>query len=65
MAVKRRLESILQELLRPIRERRAAYARDPEYVLDLLRTGTTKAKAVTQATLDEVRSGLGLFSLDG
>ena len=65
MAVKRRLESILQELLAPIRERRSAYARDPEYALDLLRTGTTKAKAVTQATLNEVRSGLGLFLLDG
>ncbi len=65
VAVKRRLDSILQELLAPIRERRAAYARDPGYVLDLLRAGTAKAKAVTQATLDEVRSGLGLFSLDG
>lgn len=63
MVVKRRLEIILQELLAPIRERRAAYARDPEYVLDLLREGTGRAKAITQATLDEVRSGLGLFLL--
>ncbi len=64
MAVKRRLEAILQELLAPIRERRAAYARDMTYVLDILRTGTSKARAVTQVTLDEVRSGLGLFQLD-
>ncbi|HET6161802.1 MAG TPA: tryptophan--tRNA ligase [Dongiaceae bacterium] len=64
MAVKRRLESILQELVAPIRERRAAYARDSGYVLDLLRAGTRKANALTRATLDEVRSGLGLFSLD-
>jgi tryptophanyl-tRNA synthetase len=65
MAVKRRLEAILQELLAPIRERRSAYARDMTYVLDILRTGTSKARAVTQVTLDEVRSGLGLFQLDG
>jgi tryptophanyl-tRNA synthetase len=65
MAVKRRLEAILQELLAPIRERRAAYARDMTYVLDILRTGTSKARAVAQVTLDEVRSGLGLFQLDG
>ena len=63
MAVKRRLEIILQELLAPIRERRAVYARDPAYVLELLRTGTRKARAITHATLEEVRSGLGLFLL--
>lgn len=65
VAVKRRLETVLQELLAPIRERRAAYAGDPGYVIDLLRRGTDEAKAVSQATLDEVRSGLGLFSFDG
>ena len=65
VAVKRRLESVLQELLAPIRERRAAYASDPGYVIDLLRSGTVEAKAVSQATLDEVRLGLGLFSFDG
>jgi tryptophanyl-tRNA synthetase len=64
MAVKRRLEAILQGLLAPIRERRAVYARRPEYVLDLLRDGTKKARAITQSTLLELRSGLGLFKLD-
>jgi tryptophanyl-tRNA synthetase len=64
MAVKQRLETILQDLLAPIRNRRAAYARDPEYVLDVLREGTRRAQAITEATLQEVRSGLGLFRLD-
>lgn len=64
IAVKQRLEAILQELLAPIRERRAAYARDPAYVMDVLREGTTKARAVTATTLEELRSGLGLFRLD-
>jgi tryptophanyl-tRNA synthetase len=64
VAVKRRLEAILQGLLAPIRERRAAYARKPEYVLDVLREGTKTAQAITQSTLAELRWGLGLFSLD-
>jgi len=64
MTVKRRLEAILQGLLAPIRERRAAYAGKPGYVLDVLQEGTKKARAVTQSTLVELRSGLGLFTLD-
>lgn len=61
MALKRRLEEILQALLGPIRERRAALAREPGYVLAVLRDGTQKAQARTEATLAEVRDALGLF----
>lgn len=64
MIVKRRLEDILQTLIAPIRERRAALARDPGYILDLLRVGTGKARDITQATLDEVRGALGLFAFE-
>jgi len=60
-AVKQRLEAVLEELLAPIRERRAAFARDPDIVLDVLRDGTHEAGAVTAATLEEVREGLGIF----
>jgi tryptophanyl-tRNA synthetase len=60
--VKRHLEDVLQALLAPIRERRARYAADPAYVMDVLRRGTSEARALTQATLEEVRDGLGLFS---
>jgi tryptophanyl-tRNA synthetase len=62
--VKRRLEDILQTLLAPIRARRAALAQDMGYVLEVLRAGTLHARDRTQATLDELRSGLGLFCLD-
>jgi len=65
IAVKRRLDHILQALLAPIRERRAVLARDPDYVRDVLRQGTSKARQLTQATLDEVRDALGLFRLGG
>jgi tryptophanyl-tRNA synthetase len=61
VALKRRLEDVLQGLMAPIRERRSALARDPGYVLDLLHVGTLRARAKTQATLDEVRAALGLF----
>lgn len=63
MVVKRRLDGVLQNLLAPIRERRAALARDPDYVLDVLKTGTQTAQQLTQATLDELRDALGLFRL--
>ncbi|AXK81927.1 tryptophan--tRNA ligase [Pseudolabrys taiwanensis] len=63
MAVKARLEVLLQDLLAPIRQRRAALARDPDFVFDVLRDGTRTARAITQATLEEVREGLGLFEL--
>jgi len=65
VTVKRRLEDVLQELLKPIRERREAVSNDLGYVLDVLRSGTSKARAITQATFDELRDGLGLFSLGG
>ena len=41
-AVKQRLETVLENLLAPIRERRAECARYPDYVLDILREGTSK-----------------------
>ncbi len=64
VAVKRRLDDVLQALLAPIRERRAALARDPGHVLRVLRAGTLQARERTQATLDEIRHALGLFVFD-
>ena len=34
-------------------------AKDPDYIMDILKTGTEKY--YTQATLDEVKTGLGVF----
>jgi len=63
MVLKRRLEDILQARIAPIRTRREALAREPGYVLDVLREGTVRARGVAQATLDKVRTALGMFSL--
>ena len=59
--VKKRLEAVLKELIAPIRERREELAKDPDYIMDVLRQGTDKCRIITQQTLDEVKDGLGLF----
>ncbi len=59
--VKKRLEGILKELIGPIRERRAELQKDPDYIMDVLRQGTQKCQVITQQTLDEIKSGLGMF----
>ncbi|SFF14508.1 tryptophanyl-tRNA synthetase [Sulfitobacter brevis] len=61
--IKARLDDILQDLIAPIRSRRAELAQDPGYVLDVIRTGTAKAREVTEATKHEVMRELGLFRL--
>jgi tryptophanyl-tRNA synthetase len=61
MALKRRLEGVLEALVAPIRARRAELARDRGYVMDVLRAGSERAGATTEAVLRDVR---GAFALD-
>jgi tryptophanyl-tRNA synthetase len=61
--VKRRLTDVLQALLAPIRERRRALARDPGYILQIVKRGTALGRETTDATLRDVRAALGLFAL--
>jgi tryptophanyl-tRNA synthetase len=61
--VKKRLNDVLQSLLQPIRERREKIVRDPGYLLQIVSDGTDRARVRTDATLRDVRSSLGLFSL--
>ena len=58
--VKKRLDTVLQEMLAPIRERREHYAQDKGQVLQMLKEGTMKAREVAAGTMDEVRRALGL-----
>ncbi|EPL3221385.1 tryptophan--tRNA ligase, partial [Acinetobacter baumannii] len=46
--VKKRLEGVLKELITPIRERREELAKDPDYIMDVLRQGTDKCRIITQ-----------------
>ena len=62
-ALKRRLETVLDALLAPIRSRRAQYARDPGEVLRMIAAGTATARQHAAATLDEIRGLFGLGTL--
>ena len=62
--VKKRLEDVLQAFLAPIRDSRRALARDPGYVLQVVKRGTTRGREITDATLRDVRAALGLFILN-
>lgn len=57
---KNELETCLQTLLAPIRERRATFIQDKGMLLELLRQGSERAHHLTQQTLHEVKRGLGL-----
>jgi tryptophanyl-tRNA synthetase len=61
VALKRRLIGILQATVAPIRERRAELSRDRDFVMDVLRSGTAKAREKTKRTKEAVMDGLGLF----
>ena len=52
---KRKLIDVLVHVTEPMRERRKCYAGDPAQVLAILKTGTEKAKAITNETLKHVK----------
>jgi tryptophanyl-tRNA synthetase len=55
-ALKETVTAAVNELLAPVRARRAELARDPGYIRQVLRDGCERASAVADATLDEVRA---------
>lgn len=57
---KNELEACLQELIAPMRERRATYIQDKGMLMQILQQGSERAHEVTQTTLREVKRGLGL-----
>ena len=60
MVVKKYLIDVLQNLLEPMRQRRAEYAKNPQDVMKTLREGTDKARAVAAQTLHEVKEAMKL-----
>lgn len=58
--VKKILNLIIQDQLEPIRNRRKEYEKDKAYVFDMLQKGTQKAIEVSNKTLQEVRSAIGV-----
>ena len=58
VAVKKYLIEVLDEILKPIRERRAELAKNPEKVYEILRAGNEKARLQTSKTLAEVKRAM-------
>ncbi len=58
--VKKFLNDVMQETLRPIRTRREELEKDPQAVMNILRVGTEYARQVAAETLARVKSSMGL-----
>lgn len=56
--IKKFLYEVLEEELKPIRERREELAKNPEYVYQVLRGGTRKAREKATETLKEVKKAM-------
>jgi tryptophanyl-tRNA synthetase len=55
VALKNRLDEVLQAVLEPIRSRRAQFARDPAAVLAIIRSGSERAHDTAASVLSDVR----------
>jgi tryptophanyl-tRNA synthetase len=56
--VKQRLYEALEKFLAPIRDRRNHYRQNPKQVYEIILEGTSKGRAVAQATMEEVRDAM-------
>jgi tryptophanyl-tRNA synthetase len=59
---KGRLAEVINEFFRPMRERRAKLAQDPDLVTKIIQDGNRKARTVARQTLREVREIMGMPS---
>ena len=59
-ALKAEVTAAVNDLLAPVRARRAEYARDLGYVRQVLRDGNERANEVAAVTLGEVRTAMGM-----
>lgn len=58
--LKKRLITVLNDFLEPIRQRRTHYQQDIPAVMQILKDGTDKARATAGATLSEVKKAIGI-----
>ena len=61
--IKQELGAAINEMLEPMRERRAKHEGDDDYIIDILKSGTAKANAIGEETLAMAKdaAGLGFF----
>lgn len=60
MKIKRFLNNIIQELLEPIRERRKELEQNPQYIFDVLREGTIRARVAAKENLIKLKTSMGI-----
>lgn len=58
VVIKKRLISILEDFINPIRTKREELAKNPNLVMKILEEGTVKAQAVAKETMAEVKKAL-------
>lgn len=58
LVIKKRLIRILEDLIKPIRDRRRELANNPEFVLKILEEGTKRARQIAQETMREVKKAI-------
>lgn len=58
--LKRRLIDVLDALIKPMRERRAQFAQDPQAVMKIALEGSEKVREIAARTMDEVRQVMHL-----
>lgn len=58
--IKRYLNDVLQAHLKPIRERREEFEKNPDHVMALLKQGSENAERIAANTLDEVKEAMGI-----
>ena len=58
--IKKFLNNILQDLLKPIRAKREDFEKNKEYLYKILKEGTEKANMVAMKTLEEVKEAMGI-----
>ena len=60
VTVKKYLNEVLQEFLRPIREKRATFEPNQDYLKTILKAGTDKTQAIGERTLKQVKTAIGI-----
>ncbi|WP_124057392.1 tryptophan--tRNA ligase [Vaginisenegalia massiliensis] len=58
--LKRLLNDVLQEELRPIRQRRLEFAKDPAQVMKMLEEGGRRARQTAAVTLSQAKTSMGI-----
>jgi tryptophanyl-tRNA synthetase len=60
VVVKKYLIDVLEDFIKPIRERRKEFAENPDYIMDILFKGTEDARKIASKTLKEVKEAMCL-----